>query len=85
MFPELFYPIMIGSKMSRNRMSYEPMGNHFSELDGRVSARDVAFYGERARGGCGIIFTETCSVNSKNGRANTRNICLDRDEIIPTL
>jgi len=82
-YKHLFSPVKLGSVTAPNRICFEPMGNHFSETDGCVSEKDIAFYGARAAGGCGIIISETCSVNSKTGRANSRNICLDEDRQIP--
>jgi len=81
-YKHLFSPLKLGSVTAPNRICFEPMGNHFSETDGSVSEKDIAFYGARAAGGCGIIISETCSVNSKHGRANSRNICLDEDRLI---
>lgn len=83
MYEKLFEKGKIGSLEVRNRLVMEPMGNYYSELDGGVSQRDIDFYATRAKGGCGIVITETCSINSKTGRANPRNLCIDDDKFIP--
>ncbi len=73
----------IGSLNIKNRVIMEAMGNALSELDGSVSEADIAFYTERAKGGVGLIMSEATSVDSVTGRANPRNLCIDRDELIP--
>ncbi|SFU60166.1 oxidoreductase [Butyrivibrio sp. INlla21] len=83
MYEQLFTEQKIGKVTSPNRLVFEPMGNYYAELDGSVSERDIAFYTERAKGGCGIVMTEVASVNSKTGRGNIRNICTDDDKFIP--
>lgn len=83
MYEELFTPHQIGKVTSPNRLVFEPMGNYYANLDGSVSDRDIAFYAERAKGGCGIVMTEVASVNSQTGRGNLRNLCTDKDEFIP--
>ncbi len=80
---QLFTEKKIGNVTAPNRLVFEPMGNYYAELDGSVSERDIAFYGERAKGGCGIVMTEVASVNSKTGRGNLRNLCTDNDKFIP--
>ena len=83
MYEQLFTEKKIGTVTAPNRLVFEPMGNYYAELDGSVSERDIAFYAERAKGGCGIVMTEVASVNSKTGRGNLRNLCTDDDRFIP--
>lgn len=78
-------PMNIGTLTVRNRIIMEAMGNGISELDGKVSPEDIAFYAERAKGGVGLIMSEAVSVDSKTGRANPRNMCIDDDSQIPGL
>lgn len=76
-------PCQIGTLTIRNRTVLEAMGNGLSELNGNVSPAEIAFYAARAKGGIGLIMTECVSVDSETGRANPRNMCIDRDEQIP--
>ena len=76
-------PCKVGKIEIKNRTVLEPMGNGLSELDGGVSPEEIAYYVERAKGGVGLVITETASVDSVTGRANPRNLCVDRDELIP--
>lgn len=73
----------IGSLTVKNRIIMEAMGNALAELNGDVSKEDIAFYTARARGGVGLIMSEAVSVDSVTGRANPRNLCIDRDSQIP--
>lgn len=50
MYDKLFTKQKIGKVTAPNRLVFEPMGNYYAELDGSVSERDIAFYGERAKG-----------------------------------
>lgn len=70
---------MIGKLRVKNRIVMEAMGNALSEPDGSVSREDLAFYEARAKGGVGLIMSEAVSVDSKTGRANPRNMCIDQD------
>ena len=84
MYEKLFEPIQIGSMVVPNRLVFEPMGNYYAELNGDASQRDIDFYTERGRGGCGLVITEVCSVNRTTGRGDARNLVLDNDEAIPS-
>lgn len=75
-------PCRINGLTIRNRVVFEAVGNGLSELNGDVSQREITFYTERAKGGVGLIMTEAVSVDSVTGRANPRNLCIDRDDQI---
>ncbi|BAH08093.1 FAD-dependent oxidoreductase [Clostridium kluyveri] len=83
MYENLFKIGKIGSLEIKNRIVMEPMGNFYANEDGTVSEKDIAFYGERAKGGVGLIITEVVSVNGENGRANSHNLFLSKDMHIP--
>lgn len=76
-------PCNIGKLTIKNRIIMEAIGNTLSNLDGSVSQEDIDFYAARAKGGVGLIMSEAISVDSVTGRANPRNLCIDRDELIP--
>jgi 2,4-dienoyl-CoA reductase-like NADH-dependent reductase (Old Yellow Enzyme family)/thioredoxin reductase len=73
----------IGNLTIKNRIVMESMGNALSERNGEVSKEDLAFYLARAKGGVGLIMSEAVSVDSETGRANPRNMCIDKDTQIP--
>ena len=53
---KLFEEIKIGSMTLKNRVVLAPMGTTTDHTNG-FDMRDVNFYGERARGGAGLILT----------------------------
>jgi 2,4-dienoyl-CoA reductase (NADPH2) len=59
----LFSPIKIGSVELKNRIVMAPMTVDYAEQDETPSARQLAYYSERAAGGVGMICLEVCSVD----------------------
>ena len=57
-FTKLFEPGNMGKMRLRNRIIMPPCGTHYSSLDGFVTERQLTYYGERAKGGAGLIVTE---------------------------
>lgn len=62
-YPTLFSPIAIGKMALKNRVVMAPMLTNYSDSQGRVSARHLAYYGARALGGAGLILTEGTAVH----------------------
>ncbi len=62
---KLLAPFRLGSVTAPNRILFGP---HVTNLgDGRsLSAGHVAYYERRARGGCGVVVTETASVHDSD-------------------
>ncbi len=85
MFDNLFKEGNIGSMKTKNRIVFTPMGNAFANTDGTVSEKDIQFYGARAKGGVGIVFTECAIVDGETGRGNNQQICVYDDKFIPGL
>lgn len=59
----LFSPIKIGTMSLKNRVVMAPMLTNFSDGTSRVTARHLAYYGARARGGAGMVEIEGTSVD----------------------
>ncbi len=57
-FRHLFEPIKIGNLEIKNRIVMPPVTDNFA-VDGEVTDRMVNFYGERAKGGTGLITINT--------------------------
>jgi len=55
MFPHLFTPGRIGNLEIKNRIVMLPMTMGYSEPDGSVGDRFIAYFAERAKGGTGLI------------------------------
>jgi 2,4-dienoyl-CoA reductase-like NADH-dependent reductase (Old Yellow Enzyme family)/thioredoxin reductase len=79
-FTRLFEPGKIGNIEVKNRIIMPPCGTHYSSLDGHITDRQATYYGERAKGGAGVIVTEGagCRKRGKFGR-----ILINEDKYIP--
>ncbi len=62
-FPLLFSPITLGSMALKNRVVMSPMLTNYSDSQGRVVQRHLAYYGARASGGTGLIEIEATAVH----------------------
>ena len=62
MFQYLFSPLKIGQVEVKNRISFQPHLTNFAE-DSLPSERQRHYWGERAKGGVGLIITEEMSVH----------------------
>jgi len=62
-FPRLFSPIDIGRVALRNRTVFQPHFTALGSLDGMPTDDLVAYHEERARGGVGLIVTESHAVH----------------------
>lgn len=77
-------PGHIGGLRLKNRVVMAPMGTNYSTTDGLSTARDVAYYAERARGGVGAIMTEAMVV-TQQARPHHNSLCCYHDRFIPGL
>lgn len=77
-------PGSIGGLRLKNRVVMAPMGTNYSTTDGLSTARDVAYYAERARGGVGAIMTEAMVV-TEQARPHHNSLCVYHDRFIPGL
>jgi len=78
----LFSSMKIGNVVIPNRTVMTPMGVDLSDCDGMVNDRTIAYYTERARGGTGLIVTEYCRVNERDGVCATGQLSLSSDRYI---
>jgi 2,4-dienoyl-CoA reductase-like NADH-dependent reductase (Old Yellow Enzyme family) len=62
MFQYLFSPLKLGTVEVKNRISFQP---HLTNLavGNLPSERQMYYWGERAKGGAGLIITEEMSVH----------------------
>jgi mycofactocin system FadH/OYE family oxidoreductase 2 len=61
-FNYLFSPLKIGSTVVPNRIHFAAHMTNYAE-DNLISERHIYYYGERAKGGCGLITTEEMGVH----------------------
>jgi 2,4-dienoyl-CoA reductase-like NADH-dependent reductase (Old Yellow Enzyme family)/thioredoxin reductase len=67
-FKRLFEPGFIGRMEVKNRIIMPPMVHHFSTENGFVSDQMLEHYSIRAKGGAGLIITESCYPRKYLGR-----------------
>jgi 2,4-dienoyl-CoA reductase-like NADH-dependent reductase (Old Yellow Enzyme family) len=82
-FPRLFEPIRIGKKTSRNRVMRLATTTN-SGANGVASERTIAIYRAVARGGSGMLVTESMRVHPSNGGRAAAMLAY-RKEIVPGL
>lgn len=58
-FPNLFQPGHIGKLEVKNHIIMAPMAQMWAEIDGRFSQQQIDYYAARAKGGVGLIITES--------------------------
>ena len=81
MFPNLFSPLKIGTVEVKNRLSFQPHLTNFA-VDCLPSERHMYYWGERAKGGAGLIITEEMSVHPTD-RAYEKLIDVYHAEVLP--
>ena len=59
-------PGHIGGLRLKNRVVMAPMGTNYSTTDGLSTARDVAYYAERARGGVAALVPAAPPISAAN-------------------
>ena len=81
MFPNLFSPLKLGATEVKNRISFQP---HLTNLAVKnlPSERQMYYWGERAKGGAGLIITEEMSVHPTD-MAYEKLIDVYHPEVIP--
>lgn len=63
---QLLTPLQLGAHIAPNRIMFGPHVTNLGDDDRTFSARHVAYYERRARGGCGVIVTEGASVHGSD-------------------
>ncbi|WP_018752239.1 NAD(P)/FAD-dependent oxidoreductase [Paenibacillus sanguinis] len=79
----LFSPVRVKGLELKNRILFPAMGTKMPSEDGQVSQQLIDYHVARARGGCGLNFTEVCSVYSKAAPRNF--LAITNDRYIPGL
>jgi 2,4-dienoyl-CoA reductase-like NADH-dependent reductase (Old Yellow Enzyme family)/thioredoxin reductase len=78
-YPQLFSGFALGSLTLKNRVVMAPMSTSLGGTDGTVTADQIAFYQERARGGFGLIVVEFTSVDPATGRTEVHQLSLESE------
>ena len=83
-FPHLFSPLSIRGVVLRNRTVFQPHFTALGSLDGMPTDDLAAYHEERARGGVGLIITESQAVHP-SGKMSARFLNAWDPAIIPGL
>jgi len=78
----LFEPIKIGTVELKNRIVMAPVATHFADEKGVLTERQIDYYSERAKGGAGLIITESCCVRD-DGKRKRHRLSISEDEFVP--
>lgn len=68
----LFTPITIGNMTLKNRIVMSPMATNFGTETGDITDQQIAYYVERAKGGVGLIISESNYVSEEGSGARNR-------------
>ena len=83
-YNNLFSNFAIGDLSLRNRIVMASVGTNLSNRDGTVSDRAIAYYSERAKGGAGLIITESSPV-SLLARHRPESLCCYDESFLPSI
>ena len=83
-FPHLFTPLTIAGVTLRNRSVFQPHFTALGSLEGMPTADLAAYHEERARGGVGLIVTESLAIHP-TGKMSARFLEAWDPAIIPGL
>ncbi|MDP6692626.1 MAG: NADH:flavin oxidoreductase [Alphaproteobacteria bacterium] len=81
-YPNLFQPGRIGALEIPNRIVFAATSTELADGEGLVTDEMIEFYGERARGGTGLIVVEATYVDQE-GKRLKHNLMLHEDGCIP--
>ena len=84
MYEALFEPLKIGKLEIKNRFVMPAMDSHYTTAEHQFSKQALNYYGERAKGGFGLIITEYLCV-SEEGLASRTQAGIYDDCFIPML
>jgi 2,4-dienoyl-CoA reductase-like NADH-dependent reductase (Old Yellow Enzyme family)/thioredoxin reductase len=82
---KLFEPAKIGKMKLRNRIVMPAMDTNLGSRDGFVTQRTMNYYGERAKGGAGLIIVECTSIDYPRGKVTVGQISIDSDKYLDGL
>ena len=82
MYEALFEPLKIGKLEIKNRFVMPAMDSHYTTAEHQFSKQALNYYGERAKGGFGLIITEYLCV-SEEGLASRTQAGIYDDCFIP--
>ncbi len=84
-YQNLFKKGKIGKLELKNRIVMPAMGVSLATPNGEASDNMIAYYEERAKGGCGLIITEITRIDNEYGVGTPNQLCLTDLNHVPQL
>ena len=84
-FPHLAQTGSIGSLRLANRIVMPAMATNLASAIGEPTERLIAYYGERARGGVGLVIVENATIEHHLGGNGAVQLRVDHDRYVPGL
>ena len=84
-FPHLLSPLNIGPLTLKNRIVSAPTSVPHLNENGTINSEVIAFYEEKARGGCAVVTVGESIVRIRDGKSHPRQIPLDHPEVMTGL
>lgn len=84
-FPHLLAPLKVGPLTLKNRIVSAPTSVPHLNEDGTINPEVIAYYAEKAKGGCAVVTVGESIVRIRDGKSHPRQIPLDNPEVVTGL
>ena len=84
-YSHLFQPITIGNLTLKNRIFSAPTSLNWGAVDGNLTLDTIAYYEQKAKGGCAVVTMGESIVHSATGKSHDRQIELDNPTSLVSL
>lgn len=84
-YTRLFSKGKIGNVELKNRIVMPAIGTALASSTGEASQEIIAYYEERAKGGCGLIITEITRIDEEHGIGCANQLTLTKPQHIPQM
>lgn len=84
-YPHLFQPIKIGNLVLKNRIFSAPTSLNWGAVDGNLTPETIAYYEQKAKGGCAVVTMGESIVHTATGKSHDRQIELDNPTALVSL
>ena len=84
-YPHLFQPIKIGNLVLKNRIFSAPTSLNWGAVDGNLTPETIAYYEQKAKGGCAVVTMGESIVHTATGKSHDRQIELDNPTSLVSL
>lgn len=84
-YEALLQPMRIGKTVFKNRLLASPTSVPTLDARGHLTAQNIAYYEEKAKGGFACVTLGESVIYSKDGHSHDPQICLDDPSAVPSL